>query len=106
MTNRMAQVESTRLDDAKAIDRLFLVLAVATLHFTRVGVGMVKRKTRRWIDTHWDRGMTCLKIGWKWLRQQFRRGWTILVHDGGNPSSVSHSNWTRTNTEKHGFNME
>ena len=79
------RVESTRLDDAKAIDRLFLVLAVATLHFTSVGVGVVKRKTRRWIDTHWDRGMTYLKIGWKWLRQQFRRGWAILPPFGLDP---------------------
>jgi hypothetical protein len=71
-------VEASQLDDAQAISRLFLVLAVATLHFTSVGVGVVKRKTRRWVDTHWDRGMSYLKIGWSWLRQQFRRGWPVL----------------------------
>ncbi len=58
------QVEATKLDDAPAIARLFLVLAVATLHFTSVGVVVVRRKTRRWVDTHWDRGMSYLKIGW------------------------------------------
>jgi len=72
------QVEASRLDTPAALERLFLVLAVATLHFTSVGVGVVRRKLRRWVDTHWDRGMSYLKIGWSWLRQQFRRGWHTL----------------------------
>lgn len=71
-------VEASELNDVKAINRLFLVLAVATLHFTSIGAEVVKRKTRRWIDTHWDRGMSYLKIGRGWLRQQFRRGWPVL----------------------------
>ena len=72
------QLESTKLDDPKAIARLFLVLAVATLHFTSVGVEVVNRKARRWVDTHWDRGMSYFKIGWSWLRQQFRKDWPVL----------------------------
>jgi hypothetical protein len=72
------QVEATRLNTPAALERLFLVLAVATLHFTSVGVGVVRRKLRRWVDTHWDRGMSYLKIGWSWLRQQFRRDWYTL----------------------------
>jgi hypothetical protein len=79
------QVEATKLDDPKAIARLFLVLAVATLHFTSVGVEVVKRKTRRWVDTHWDRGMSYFKIGWSWLRQQFRRQWPVLPPFGLDP---------------------
>jgi hypothetical protein len=73
------QVESSKLDDASAISRLFLILAIATLHCTSVGVGVVKAKTRRWVDTHWDRGMSYLKIGWSWLRQQYRRGWPTFA---------------------------
>lgn len=72
------QLESTKLDDPEAISRLFLVLAVATLHFTSVGCEVVKRQTRRWVDTHWDRGMSYFKIGWQWLRQQFRKNWPVL----------------------------
>jgi hypothetical protein len=72
------QVESSKLDDPRAIDRLFLIIAVATLHFTCVGAEVVRRKCRRWIDSHWDRGMSYLKIGWKWLRQQYRRRWPVL----------------------------
>jgi len=79
------QVESTKLDDAQAIARLFLVLAVATLHFTSVGVEVVNQKKRRWVDTHWDRGMSYLKIGWSWLRQQFRKKWPVLPPFGLDP---------------------
>lgn len=73
------QVESSKLDDALAIGRLFLVLAVATLHFTSVGVGVVKAKLRRWVDSHWRRGKSYLKIGWDWLRQQYRQGWPTFT---------------------------
>lgn len=72
------QVEASRLAEPEALERLFLVLAVATLHFTSVGVGIVQRKLRHWVDSHWDRGMSYLKMGWSWLRQQFRRGWPVL----------------------------
>ena len=70
-------VESSRLDDAKALSRLFLVLAIATLYFTSVGVAVVKQGKRRMIDTHWDRGMSYFKIGWEWVRQQSRKKWSI-----------------------------
>jgi hypothetical protein len=72
------QVEATHLDDPQAISRLFLVLAVAALHFTAVGSQVVKSHVRRWVDTHWDRGMSYLKIGWYWLRQQFRKNWPLF----------------------------
>lgn len=72
------QVEASRQRSEAALERLFLVLAVATLHCTSVGVGVVRRKLRRWVDTHWDRGMSYLKIGWSWLRQQFRRRWPVM----------------------------
>lgn len=72
------QVEDSKLDTPAAWERLFLVLAIATLHFTSVGIGVVRSKLRRWVDTHWDRGMSYLKIGWSWWRQQFRRGWPRL----------------------------
>lgn len=72
------QVEASRLTTAEALERLFLIVAVATLYFTSVGVGVVRLKLRRWVDTHWDRGISYLKIGWSWRRQQFRKGWPIL----------------------------
>ena len=81
------QVENTGLETADSMERLFLVIAVATLHFTSVGVQVVKRNCRHWVDTHWDRGMSYLKIGWGWLRQQTRRNWPILSAFGLDPVS-------------------
>ncbi len=56
-----------------------LILAIATLHFTSIGLGVVRARVRRWVDTHWDRGLSYLKIGWRWLRQQYRRGWQAFA---------------------------
>lgn len=79
------QLEASKLADPQAIARLLLVMAVATLHFTSVGAAVVKQEKRRWVDTHWDRGMSYLKIGWNWLRQQFRQGWPVLPAFGLDP---------------------
>jgi hypothetical protein len=69
------QLESSELATTDAIERLVLILAIATLHFTSIGLGVVKAKVRRFVDTHWDRGLSYLKIGWRWLRPCYRRGW-------------------------------
>ena len=72
------QLESSELETTDAIERLVLILAIATLHFTSIGLGVVQAKVRRFVDTHWDRGLSYLKIGWRWLRQCYRRGWLLL----------------------------
>jgi hypothetical protein len=69
------QVQTTELQTPEALERLFLILAIATLHCTSIGVGVVRASFRRWVDTHWDRGLSYLKIGWRWLSQQYRNGW-------------------------------
>jgi len=69
------QVQTSELQTPEALERLFLVLAVATLHFTSTGVAVVRANVRRWVDTHWDRGLSYFKIGWRWLIQQYRRAW-------------------------------
>ncbi len=58
-----------------ALERLMLIVALATVHFLSTGLGVVRAKLRRWVDTHWDRGLSYFKIGWRWLRQQYRRQW-------------------------------
>lgn len=73
------QVQTSEMQSPEALERLFLILAIATLHFTSVGVGVVRAKLRRWVDTHWDRGASYFKIGWRWLRQQYRRGWQVFA---------------------------
>jgi hypothetical protein len=73
------QLESTELTTPDTIERLVLILAIATIYFTSIGLGVVKAKARRFVDTHWDRGLSYLKIGWRWLRQCYRRGWHVFA---------------------------
>jgi hypothetical protein len=73
------QAEASELTTPAAWERLFLVLAIAALFFTSIGVGVVKHKLRRWVDPHWERGLSYFKIGWLWLRQHCRRGWPFIA---------------------------
>jgi len=68
------QVQQSEIDSADSLSRLFLVLAVGTLYLVSTGVEVVTREMRRWVDTHWDRGLSYLKIGWRWLRRQMWLG--------------------------------
>jgi hypothetical protein len=73
------QLQTSELATAEALERLVLILALATLHFTSIGLGVVHAKVRQWVDTHWDRGLSYLKIGWCWLRHCYRRGWQVFA---------------------------
>ena len=72
------QLESSELACPEALERLMLIVALATVHFLSTGLGVVRAKLRRWVDTHWDRGLSYFKIGWRWLRQHYRRQWPSL----------------------------
>lgn len=74
------QLESSRLRDALALERLFLVIAVATLYLTTQGTQVVASGRRKWVDPHWQRGMSYLKIGWNWVRMSLTQGWKFTIH--------------------------
>jgi len=76
------QLESSRLRSAKMLSRLCLVLAIATLYLSAVGPEVVASGHRRFVDPHWFRGSSYLKIGWRWIRQS-------LVHYWELPTSLS-----------------
>lgn len=80
------QLESSELACQEAIERLVLILALATLHFLSTGVQVVQANLRRWVDPHWDRGLSYFKIGWRWLRQQYRRQWPLFTSFWIDPS--------------------
>lgn len=61
------QLESSQIRDAAALQRLFLILAVATLYLVS-GVAVVSLGLRRLVDAHWQRGLSYFHIGWRWLR--------------------------------------
>lgn len=72
------QLESSQLDAAKALERLCLVLALATLYLVSQGTAVVAAGNRRLVDPHWFRGNSYLKIGWKWVKKATFQGWQLI----------------------------
>ena len=50
---------------------LFLVLQ---------GLQVVTSGKRQWVDAHWFRGMSYLKLGWNWIRLALTRHWPIELY--------------------------
>jgi hypothetical protein len=71
-------LESSKFRDAKAITRLYAVIAIATLFLVSQGVEVVKKGIRREIDPHWQRGLSYLKIGLRYLDSISSRGYKII----------------------------
>ncbi|MDQ3459672.1 MAG: transposase [Deinococcota bacterium] len=65
------QLEDTRLLGAAALNRLCLVLAVASLYLVVQGSEVVRQGRRREVDPHRQRGSSYLKLGWRYLRRFF-----------------------------------
>lgn len=81
------QLESSLVRDADALTRLCLVLAVATLYLVAQGTQVVAQQKRRWVDPHWLRGNSYLRIGWQWVKSALARGWELFatLHLSGTP---------------------
>ena len=72
------QLESSLLRSAKALERLCFVLAMTTLYLVSVGTAVVQQGKRRLVDPHWFRGLSYLKIGWKWVSYALSRGYELI----------------------------
>jgi hypothetical protein len=72
------QLEASLIRSAQALSRLCLVLAVATLFLVCQGTAVVASGKRRWVDAHWFRGNSYLKIGWKWVRRALIKGYQLI----------------------------
>lgn len=81
------QLESSLVRDAAALTRLCLVVAVATLYLVAQGTQVVAQQKRRWVDPHWLRGNSYLRIGWQWVKTALTRGWELFasLHLSGTP---------------------
>lgn len=81
------QLESSLVRDAAALTRLCLVLAVTTLYLVAQGTQVVAHHKRRWVDPHWLRGNSYLRIGWQWVKTALARGWALFatLHLSGTP---------------------
>jgi hypothetical protein len=73
------QLHTSQLATPEALERLMLILAIATLHLTSIGVGVVHAEKRRFVDPHWERRLSYLKIGWRWRQQQSQRAWQAFA---------------------------
>ena len=74
------QLEASCIRSAPALERLCLVLAVATLYLVSQGTHIVETGQRRLVDAHWFRGSSYLKIGWNWIRRAVERKEKLLNH--------------------------
>ncbi|CAA9394858.1 hypothetical protein AVDCRST_MAG94-5591 [uncultured Leptolyngbya sp.] len=61
-------LEASRLRDKFSLSQLCGVIALTTLFLVLQGVQVVAAGKRRQVDTHWQRGMSYLKLGWNWIR--------------------------------------
>lgn len=71
------QLEDSELESAEALERLCMVLAVATLYLVSQGIEVVRKDKRRFVDPHWFRGSSYLKIGWNWVKTALSKGWRL-----------------------------
>jgi hypothetical protein len=73
------QLEASLIRSADAVSRLCFVLAMATLYLVAQGVEVVAQGKRRWVDPHWFRGASYLKIGWFWVKRALHNHWPLLT---------------------------
>jgi hypothetical protein len=73
------QLASSLIRSAAALTRLGLVLALTTLYLVVQGTEVVQQGKRRWVDAHWFRSNSYLKIGWHWIRSALSKGWELLI---------------------------
>ncbi|WP_135230486.1 transposase [Deinococcus fonticola] len=73
-------LESSKLRDVTSLNRLVMVLALATLFLVTKGVQIVTEGKRRMVDAHWQRGLSYLKIGERAMRWALSRGLEVFTH--------------------------
>lgn len=74
------QLESSLIRSANALSRLCFVLAITTLFLVVQGTVVVASGKRRWVDAHWFRGNSYLKIGWRWVQRVLAVGGDLISH--------------------------
>ncbi len=74
------RVESSYLQDPQALERLGLVLAAVTFSLVAQGVQVVATQQRSLVDSHWFRGASSLKIGWRYVKRALFYHYPLLQH--------------------------
>lgn len=73
------ELEHSKLRDATSLERLVLVLSVATLLLVSEGLHVVQQGDRRRIDPHWQRGLSYLKLGLRAVQYALSRGQAVFT---------------------------
>lgn len=68
------KLEASRLRSPDALERLYLVAAMAILVATSQGMAVQISGLRQQVDPHWRRGLSYLKIGLRWLQGVVHKG--------------------------------
>ncbi len=68
------ELEESRIRDAKSLERLYLIVALALLFATTQGMAVQLEGLRTQVDPHWKRGLSYLKIGLRWLKGVLHKG--------------------------------
>ncbi|WP_262561151.1 hypothetical protein [Acaryochloris sp. CCMEE 5410] len=72
------ELEESKIRCADALERLYLIAAVALLYSTTQGMAVHIKGLRQQVDPHWHRGISYLKIGAiSRLDCGGSRGWSI-----------------------------
>jgi hypothetical protein len=83
------KLEALRLQDKFALAQLCGVLALTMLFPVLQGTQVVASGKRRLVDSHWQRGMSYLKLGWNWIRLAITKQWKIhlfqVLSDASDP---------------------
>ena len=89
------QLESSLIRNAQVLTRLCLILAIGTLYLVATGTGVVALGLRRLVDSHWKRGLSYFKIGWRWVEYALTNNRFLLrfswLDPGPDPEPVSAS---------------
>lgn len=71
-------LESSKLRDAASLERLVLIIAVATLLLVSEGLQIVQQGVRTAIDPHWNRALSYLKLGLRGIHFALSRGQAVF----------------------------
>ncbi|WP_253274292.1 hypothetical protein [Myxosarcina sp. GI1] len=72
------QLEDSKIRHAQALERLYLIVALALLFATCHGMALQLKGLRTQVDPHWKRGLSYLKIGLRWLKGVLSKGRSLF----------------------------
>jgi len=75
------QLEDSKIRNCKALELLYLIVAIALLFATCHGMTLQLKGLRTQVDPHWKRGLSYLKIGLRWLKGVLHKGRNLFNPD-------------------------